>query len=194
MVRYMRRLIFLLSALIILSCNNNQQKKTSAVDSSVNATAALTQPDQKIVEEPLAVVDTGQTWFRVLITKNDSAFMDYEGSWPMLLTANNFATLQLSRSKNIMSVSDILTVYIYGLSVGKMPVVTNAGKTGEVSMIMSPVKDGAYGLPIIPDKGSFTITKHDSTRISGSYEGEVLHDQKDLYKFRGAFINVKFNK
>ena len=193
----MRKFFFLCSTLIILSCNNRQQAKTSDDDSTIkenSTTTANIPPEQTKAEEPIAVVDTGQTWFRVRITKNDSDFMDYEGSWPMLLTANNFATLQLSRSKNIMSVSDILTFYIYGLSVGKRPIVPNAGKSGEVSMIMSPVKDGAYGLPIIPDKGSFTLTKHDSTSISGSYEGEVVIDQKDLYKFRGAFLNVKFNK
>lgn len=193
----MRKFFFLCSTLILLSCNNNQQAKSATADSiakETNASADVIKSEPKQAEEALVVVDTGQTWFRVRITKNDSAFMDYEGSWPMLLTANNFATLQLSRSKNIMSVSDILTFYIYGLSEGKMPIVTNAGKTGEVSMIMSPVKDGVYGLPIIPEKGSFTITRHDSTRISGSYEGEVVHEQKDVYKFKGAFLNVKFNK
>jgi hypothetical protein len=197
MTPYMRKFFFACITLIILSCNDRQQAKTSDSDSTAkenNTTAAIIPPEQKKAEEPIAVVDTGQTWFRVMITKNDSDFMDYEGSWPMLLTANNFATLQLSRSKNIMSVSDILTFYIYGLSVGTKPIVTNAGKTGEVSMIMSPVKDGVYGLPIIPEKGSFTITKHDSTRISGNYEGEVVIEQKDIYKFRGAFLNVKFNK
>ena len=193
----MRKFFFLCSTLILLSCNNNQQAKSATADSiakQTNASADIFKSEPKLAEEALAVVDTGQTWFRVRITKNDSAFMDYEGSWPMLLTANNFATLQLSRSKNIMSVSDILTFYIYGLSEGKMPIVTNAGKTGEVSMIMSPVKDGVYGLPIIPEKGSFTITRHDSTRISGSYEGEVVNEQKDVYRFKGAFLNVKFNK
>lgn len=192
----MRKFFFLCSTLILLSCNNNQQAKSATADSiakETNASADIIKSEPKQAEA-LAVVDTGQTWFRVRITKNDSAFMDYEGSWPMLLTANNFATLQLSRSKNIMSVSDILTFYIYGLSEGKMPIVTNAGKTGEVSMIMSPVKDGVYGLPIIPEKGSFTITRHDSTRISGSYEGEVVNEQKDVYRFKGAFLNVKFNK
>ena len=192
----MRKFFFLCSTLILLSCNNNQQAKSATADSiakETNASADIIKSEPKQAEA-LAVVDTGQTWFRVRITKNDSAFMDYEGSWPVLLTANNFATLQLSRSKNIMSVSDILTFYIYGLSEGKMPIVTNAGKTGEVSMIMSPVKDGVYGLPIIPEKGSFTITRHDSTRISGSYEGEVVNEQKDVYRFKGAFLNVKFNK
>ena len=192
----MRKFFFLCSTLILLSCNNNQQAKSATADSiakETNASADIIKSEPKQAEA-LAVVDTGQTWFRVRITKNDSAFMDYEGSWPMLLTANNFATLQLSRSKNIMSVSDILTFYIYGLSEGKMTIVTNAGKTDEVSMIMSPVKDGVYGLPIIPEKGSFTITRHDSTRISGSYEGEVVNEQKDVYRFKGAFLNVKFNK
>ena len=106
----MRKFFFLCCTLIILSCNNRQQANTSEGDSTTkenSTTAANIPPEQTKVEEPIAVVDTGQTWFRVRITKNDSDFMDYEGSWPMLLTANNFATLQLSRSKNIMSVSDI---------------------------------------------------------------------------------------
>jgi hypothetical protein len=183
------RSVFLFIAFVLFSCNNKQEKVQEQKD-SVTATEVNNPPEKIIPAEPV-IVDTGQTWFSVNITRNDTSFIAYEGTWPMLLTAGNFATLQLSRSKNIMGVSDILTFYIYGLSLGKTPVLKNAGKTGEVSMIMSPVKDGAYGLPIIPDKGSFTLTKKDSTTISGNYEGEVI-DKQDVFRFKGAFLNVKF--
>lgn len=190
------RCLFLFVALVLLSCNNEQKDQGKKIDPGQDSLGVgdVKKTKEEIIPAEPAIVDTGQVWFSVNITKNDTSFITYEGSWPMLLTANNFATLQLSRSKNIMGVSDILTFYIYGLTLGKTAIIRNAGKTGEVSMIMSPVTDGVYGLPIIPDKGFFTITKKDSTGISGSYEGEAVNEQKDVFKFRGAFLNVKFNK
>ena len=86
--------------------------------------------NKKKIEE-LPIVDTGQTWFRVKITKNDSAYMDYEGSWPVFFLSNNSATLQLSKSKAIMSITDILTLYMNGMPSGTVPIVpSNREKRG----------------------------------------------------------------
>ena len=180
---------------LLLSCKNDQQRSeqqsTKAKDTS---STVKSQPEQKIVQqEELAIIDTGQTWFRVKITKNDSLWMDYEGSWPLLLLSANSATLQLSKSKNIMGITDILTIYMNGIPPGKVPVVLSNRDKGTASMIMSPVTDGAYGLPISPTEGSFTVTKNSNEIVSGNFESKAIDMNKDVYVFKGYFLNAKIN-
>jgi hypothetical protein len=193
----MRTLFFICVSMIILSCKNDQQQNTVQETIGTKDTlvvAAKPQSEQKIIkEDELAVVDTGQTWFRVKITKNDSAFMDYEGSWPVFFESNNSATLQLSKSKKIMSVTDILTIYMNGVPSGKAPIVLSNREKGTVSMIMSPVTDGAYGLPISPTEGFFTITKNVNSVVSGNFEGKAIDSNKDVFLFKGYFLNAKIN-
>ena len=189
----MRTLFFFCVSLIILSCKNDQQQNTVQETATTKDTVAVAEPEQKVIKEELAVVDTGQTWFRVKITKNDSAYMDYEGSWPVFLESNNSATLQLSRSKNIMSVSDILTIYMNGVPSGKAPIVLSNREKGTASMIMSPVTDGVYGLPISPTEGFLNITKNVNSVVTGNFEGKATDGNKDIYLFKGYFLNVKIN-
>ena len=189
------KVFFLFTLLFILSCNNEQQKNT-AQETTTKDTAAVAvkpQPEQKIVKEELAVVDTGQTWFRVKITKNDTAYMDYEGSWPVFFLSNNSATLQLSKSKNIMSVTDILTIYMNGMPSGKTPIVLSNREKGTASMIMSTVTDGVYGIPILPTEGFLNITKNVNEIVSGNFEGKAIDANKDVYLFKGYFLNAKIN-
>ena len=192
----MRKLFFFCVSLMILSCKNDQQQNTvqeTAGTKDIAAVAEKPQPEQKIVKEELAIVDTGQTWFRVSIIKNDSAYMDYEGSWPVFFESNKSATLQLSRSKKIMSVTDILTIYMNGVPAGKAPVLLSNREKGTVSMIMMPVTDGAYGLPISPTEGFLNITKNVNSVVSGNFEGKATDGNKEIYLFRGYFLNVKIN-
>ena len=193
----MRILFFICVSMLILSCNNDQQQNTveqttAKKDSPV--VAANLQPEQKIAkEEQLTIVDTGQTWFRVKVTRNDSAFMDFEGSWPVFFESNNSATLQMTKSKKVMSVTDGLAVYMNGLSQGKMPVVASNREKGTASMIFMPLKDGAYGLAITANEGSLDITKLENGIVSGKFEGKAIDLNKDAYVIKGYFINVKIN-
>ena len=192
----MQKLFFICVSLFIVSCNNDQQQtkvqeKVSTKDT--NTAVKKIPPEQKKVEEQLAVVDTGQTWFRVKITKNDSAFMDYEGSWPVFFLSNNSATLQLSKSKNIMGITDILTIYMNGMTTGKVPIVPSNREKGTASMIMSTVTDGVYGIPILPTDGSLNITKNVNEIVSGNFEGKAIDANKDVYLFKGYFLNAKIN-
>jgi hypothetical protein len=188
----MRVLTFICIAMIIVSCNQ-QQNPGSETTMSNDTAAAETRPQQKIAEEQLPITDTGQTWFRVKITRNDSAYMDYEGSWPVFFLSGNSATLQLSKSKNIMGITDIMTIYMNGPPDGKMPVVPSNREKGTASMIMSPVVDGAYGLPIILSEGFLNFTKNVDSIVSGNFEGKAVDLDKKQYQFRGYFINAKIN-
>jgi len=181
---------------MMIACKNGQQQKSAeenTVTKETNATVDKIQPEQKLVEEKLAVVDTGQTWFRVKITKNDSAYMDYEGSWPVFFLSGNSATLQLSKSKNIMGITDILTIYMNGMPTGKTPIVPSNREKGTASMIMSTITDGAYGIPILPTEGTLNVTKNVNSIVSGDFEGKAVDGNKDTYLFKGYFLNAKIN-
>lgn len=195
----MKKILLLICVSSIIYCCKNDQQKPPEQQAAAVAPAPTTtltekpKTEQKIVEERLPIVDTGQTWFRVKITRNDSAYMDYEGSWPVFFESNKSATLQLSKSKKIMSVTDILTIYMNGVPSGKAPVVLSNREKGTVSMIMMPVTDGAYGLPISPTEGFFNITKNVNSIVSGNFEGKATDGNKDVYLFKGYFLNVKIN-
>ena len=182
--------------MIVISCNNDQQQtkaQETAVSKDTPVVADKPQPEQKKVEEQLPIIDTGQTWFRVRITKNDSAYMDYEGSWPVFFLSGNSATLQLSKSKAIMSITDILTIYMNGMPSGKVPIVPSNREKGTASMIMSTITEGAYGIPILPTEGFLNITKNVNEIVSGNFEGKAVDGNKDIYLFKGYFLNAKIN-
>lgn len=190
----MRIIFSVCVSLIVLSCSNDKQttQETSSAKDSPSA-AEQSKPEVKAVAEELPIVDTGQTWFRVKITKNGSAFMDYEGSWPVFFLSNNSATLQLSKSKAIMSITDILTIYMNGMPSGKVPIVPSNREKGTASMIMSTITDGAYGIPILPTEGFLNVTKNVNEIVSGNFEGKAVDGNKDVYLFKGYFLNAKIN-
>jgi hypothetical protein len=193
----MHKLLLITVSLFVLSCKNGKEEKTiqkTAATKDTSTVIVKPQVEQKIVkEEEMPIVDTGQTWFRVKITRNDSAWMDYEGSWPVFFLSGNSATLQLSKSKKIMSITDILTIYMNGMPSGKVPVVLFNREKGTVSMIMSPITDGAYGLPLSATEGSFTITKNVNEIVSGNFEAKAIDLNKDVYLIKGYFLNAKIN-
>ena len=190
------RILFICVLMTMLSCKNEQQKTAVATSAAKDTNTLVTksQPEQPIAKvEETPIVDTGQTWFRVKITKNDSAWMDYEGSWPVFFLSGNSATLQLSKSKKIMSITDILTIYMNGMPAGKVPIVLSNREKQTASMIMSTVTDGAYGLPISPTEGFLNITKNVNEIVSGMFEGKAIDLNKHTYVIKGYFINAKIN-
>ena len=193
----MRAIFFISVLLSILSCKDEQQKTTVQEIAGTKDTGTVVvkpQAEQQIVkEEDMPVIDTGQTWFRVRITRNDSAYMDYEGSWPVFLLAGNSATLQLIKSKKLMSISDGLAIYMNGMPSGKVPVVPSNREKGTVSMIFMPVNDGAYGLAITLTEGYLNITKNVNSVVNGNFEGKGADLNKDIFVFKGYFINTKIN-
>jgi hypothetical protein len=115
-------------------------------------------PQKESKKEP-AIVDSGQVWFRVSVTKNDSPYIHYEGDWPLLLSSNNSSTIQLAASKKLMSITNMLTIYIHGLPSGKVPVDISCRDDDKVCMVMSQVINGKYDIPILPSEGFLNITK-----------------------------------
>lgn len=194
-----KSLLVVVLAVSLSSCRNGQEQaheqEAPAVPAVVERAppAGAAQAAPAPAGEELAVVDNGQTWFRVKIAKNGVEWMDYEGSWPLFLLAGNSATLQLSKSQQIMSVTDILTIYMNGVPAGTVPIVLSNSDKGTASMIMSPVTDGAYGLPISPTEGTLAITKHVDRQVSGTFESKAVDLNGDVYVFKGYFLNATIN-
>jgi hypothetical protein len=171
-----------------ISCNsdnNNSSKVTATKDSSA---------PKKIVIPVLEIVDSGQVYFKVSLTKNDTPSVHFEGNWPLLLSAGNSSTLQLGADKHLMHIIDMLTIYMHGLlPVGKAPVKVMNRDSNEVSIIMSQVKNGQYGLPILPNEGYLNITKNTGKAISGNFNVKAVDADKNVFILTGAFINVEAN-
>lgn len=189
----------LLFTLLLFSCTNVKKESSTETNASATTETAVipeTKPieTKKIEEEPL-VADTGQTWFKVSVTRNDSSYIEYEGTWPVLLTTKGFATLALTASKGALEISHGLTFYMYGWppAIGRVSIIPGASKPGETSLIMVPVENGAYGLAISPDSGFVEITKNDNDGklISGYFEAHAINEKKDNFQFKGQFLNVK---
>lgn len=185
----------LLFTLLLFSCTN--MKKESSTETNAPATTETavipeTKPiETKRVEEEPLVADTGQTWFKVSVTRNDSSYINYEGTWPVYMTIEGFATLAFTASKGALVISHGLTLYIKGLNSGRMSVVRSEREKGQVSMIFIPEVDGAYSLPVSPDSGYIEFTKNDRKVISGHFDAHSSKEYKDIYRFRGQFLNVK---
>lgn len=104
--------------IIFTGCQSgaNDSKKSDAVIDSV-AIIDNNKPQKESKKEP-AIADSGQVWFSVSITKNDTPYIHYEGDWPLLLSSNNSSTIQLAASKKLMSITNMLTIYMHGLPTG----------------------------------------------------------------------------
>lgn len=185
LIKSIAAIIFVLVAFVgCKSKTGNNEKSTAAVKTD---TVIATKPT------PPQIVDTGQIYFTVSVTKNDTPLIRYAGAWPLLLMSNNFATLQLIASKDLMSVSNMLTLYMYGLPTGKVPIIPSGGKAGDVNMIMSPVINGAYDIPILPSEGFLDVTENTGKVLSGNFEARAVDDKQNKYLITGAFLNVPVN-
>jgi hypothetical protein len=175
------------SWLVFAACNgdtNNLKKQTANIDS--------TKQKELIKSEP-EIVDGGQVYFKVAVTKNDTLYIHYEGTWPLLLSSNNSTTLQLAASKKLMSITNMLTIYMHGLPSGKIPIVISNRDTNTVSIVMSQVTNGNYGIPILPTEGILSITKNTGEILSGNFEAKAIDADKNKFTVTGAFLNVGVN-
>jgi len=185
-------------ALLLFSCTNEKKENTTETNAPATTESIATEKKpvetKKIEDEPL-VADTGQTWFKVSVTKNDSAYIKYEGTWPVLLTTEGFATMAFTAEKGALVISHGVTFYMYGwpYAIGRIPIMVKASKNGEANMIMVPVENNAYGLSISPDTGFVEITKNENNGkvVSGFFEAHATNEKKDNFQFKGQFLNVK---
>ena len=163
-----------------------------AKDSKKSDAVIINKPQKESEIEP-AIIDSGQVYFKVSITKNDTPYIHYEGDWPLLLSSNNSSTIQLAASKNLMSITNMLTIYMHGLPTGKVPVVISGRDTDKVSMVMSQVINGNYDIPILPSEGFLNITKNTGKILSGNFETKAVDANKNNFLLTGAFLNVGVN-
>ncbi len=179
--------VAILLLLVFAGCRSN-------TDNSKKQNAGIkNKPQEEQIKTEPEIVDSGQVWFRVNVTKNDTPYIHYEGTWPLLLSSNNSTTLQLAASKKLMSITNMLTIYMHGLPAGKVPIVISGRDTDKVSMVMSQVINGNYDIPILPSEGFLTITKNTGKVLSGSFESKAVDGDKNKFAVTGTFLNVEVN-
>lgn len=190
------KLILIAFSLLLFSCNNAKQENSTEINKPSTTDSATVEKipvePKKIDVEPL-VADTGQTWFKVSVSRNDTANINYEGTWPVLLTTEGFATLAFTAAKGASVISHGVTFYIYGWppAISRLPIMKSASKSGEVSLIMVPVVNGSYSLAISPHSGFLEFTESDGKNISGYFEADATNENKDVYRFKGQFLNIR---
>lgn len=184
----MKRSITIILALFLISACNDSKDKTNTTNVSDSATS-----QKELEKKEPEIVDTGQVWFRVNITKNDTPYIHYEGDWPLLLMSNNSVTLQLAASKNLMSITNMLTIYMTGLPTGRIAIDLAGGQKDKASMIMSEVINGRYDIAILPSEGYLNITTNTGNILSGNFETKAVNDKNEKFLLTGLFLNVPVN-
>ena len=180
-------MITILLLMIFTGCQpraKNSKKSVAVIDNN--------EPQKEVKKEPV-IVDSGQVWFSVNITKNDTSYIHYEGDWPLLLSSNNSSTIQLAASKKLMSITNMLTIYMHGLPSGRVPVELSCRDEHKVCMVMSQVINGNYDIPILPSEGFLNITKNTGKNLSGNFETKAVDANKNNFLLTGAFLNVRVN-
>ena len=150
---------------------------------------------EKIAEyKQLSVIDTGQVYFHVILTKNNQPFKNYEGDYPVATKLDSSIAIQLFASKHILDITDMLdmTVYAKEKSMGNFPVNINPEK-GKAIMNMTTVKNEEVGSSILLDKGNMAITKYTDSLISGNFHASGMDADSNKISLSGLFLNVKYN-
>lgn len=173
--------VFIVLIAVFEQCQSSAKKNQNR-NSEVKSITPKTIADKKS-----QIIDTGQVWFNITVKKNDTLYLHYEGQWSWLLSSNNFSTLQLSGAKDPMAVSHTVTIYMRGLTTGKFPVTLQGEK---VSIVISPVVNGSFDIPILPTEGFLNITKNTGKLLSGSFEAKAVDDKNDQYILTGDFLNA----
>jgi len=180
-----------LATILLLLVFAGCQSKTD--NSKMQNTGIKNKPQEEQIKTEPEIVDSGQVWFKVNVTKNDTPYIKYEGNWPLLLSSNNSTTIQLAASKKLMSITNMLTIYMHGLPAGKVDVVLSNREKDKVSMIMSQVINGNYDIPIMPSEGFLNITKNTGKILSGSFDSKAVDADKNKFTVTGTFLNVGVN-
>lgn len=183
--------IFVIFFLFFFSCNNSDQNITVQKPDSLKTDISHAEEKKVVIEEPL-IADTGQTWYKISVTKNDSPFIKYEGDWPILLTTNGFGTLEMKAKKGALVISHGITLYMYDWpSTGRLAVVNRPQAKGDINMIVMPAINDVYGLAISPDSGYVNMVKNDGKLMTGNFEAYTTNDPSTIYRVTGQFLNIK---
>jgi hypothetical protein len=157
------------------------KKETLAVKDNAEKTTA---------QNEISIVDTGQAYFKVIVTKNDEPYINYEGDYPVGSKFDSNFTIQLCASRHILEVSDMLNIDIYTKKIvtGNFSVILS-NEQGKATMNMTPLKDNSFA----PDEGSVTITKYNDSLISGKFSAKGMDYDSNKMLVRGVFLNLKYN-
>ena len=137
------------------------------------------------------ILDTGQVYFKVNVTKNNQPYLNYQGDYPIATKQDTFFTIQLNASRDLSIPSDVLgiDVYIKQMSTGSFPVVGILNREqGKATMLMTTPKGNAFQ----SKEGSVTITKYTDSLFSGKFEGKATNYEGNKMAVNGVLLNVRY--
>jgi FlaG/FlaF family flagellin (archaellin) len=137
------------------------------------------------------ILDTGQIYFKVHVTKNNQPYSNYEGDYPTATKQDTFFTIQLSASRDLSIYNDNVSIDIYTkqMSLKSFPVVKILNSDeGKATLYMGSPKGNDFQ----SQEGSVTITKYNDSQFSGKFEGKATNHEGNKMAITGLFLNVKY--
>ena len=183
-------------AALLLSCNSKDKKSTTVENGSNPTKDTITvkeRTDENITTTPLIINDTGQQYFKVVVTKNNQILAEYEGDFAIPLFSENLFNLQMPANKRMLKISHFLVLYFNSPAVGSFPIAPSGNEKGKPTLIFTPEVDGNYGIGISADSGTVVFTKFSDKTLSGSIDASGKDTEGKKIHIRAAFINLKNN-
>jgi hypothetical protein len=175
----------------ITSCNPQNKKANTekiTVDTAIKSKSIVT-----VAEQPLAITDTGQQYFKVTVTKNNQPFAQYEGDFPIAMFDETNFNIQFPANKRMLKISHFLILYFKGIQSGSFAVAQSGSEKGKPTIIFTPEKDGNYGIGVPMLTGTVSITNYSQKTVTGTLEAEGKDTDGNIIHVKAAFINVKNN-
>jgi hypothetical protein len=176
--------------LIMSGCNSSNKEKTPIVPAKgIDTIKTVVQEEIPDIQLP----DSGQQYFKVVVTKNNQPLAQYEGDFPLGTFVDDNFTLQLPASKRMLKISHFLVLYFKGVKEGSFPLAVSGSEKGKPTMIFTPEKDGAYGVNTSMSTGTLNITKYSKKMVSGNCTASGKDIEGNRIAIKTSFINVKNN-
>jgi hypothetical protein len=182
-----------ITVLCMGACNQNDKKintEKSVIDTIVKDKSKVVVTEDTTLPMPK---DTGQQYFKVLVTKNSQPMAQYEGDFPIAMFDEANFSIQFPASSRMLKISHFLVLYFKGIMVGSFPVVISGHEKGKPTIIFTPEKDGAYGIGVSMITGNVNITKYSAAIVSGNLDAEGKDTDGNNIHVKASFINIKNN-
>ena len=184
----MKKIPFLAPLFLILffACKQKENKTIA------NKAAIVAAPKAAASNLPIpALNDTGQVFYKVTATLNDTALLAYEGDFPDVFFMDSTLTIQLPASKHLLEVSHLLSIIFKHPKAGSFPTITHGIESGKGLLTFSQAIDGSIGNVMEQEEGNVTFTKYDGKTVSGTISAKGKDKDGKTLAVSAKFINLK---